>query len=221
MGHVASGASSASSMPGGLLGVLAAISLGIARPLGISPQAVSSTLAYVGLSFVPRRRMELVEREMKASRNSTEGGGAFGLSEIFARFQNFRPPDQSKIAFAPLSGAHDTHRLHLKPHHSIFLVSGIALGFPAAARWLSGGEFFRAEKKKVFQDARERAKRCCASLASLFYNLEVNSLFSPSHHSSVFSFSYKKKKKKKQASTKSPPRSPSSSSPTPSARRCS
>lgn len=43
MGHVAM--SGASSSPGGLLGLLAAISLGIARPLGISPQAVSSTLA--------------------------------------------------------------------------------------------------------------------------------------------------------------------------------
>jgi len=43
MGHVAM--SGASSSPSGLLGLLAAISLGIARPLGISPQAVSSTLA--------------------------------------------------------------------------------------------------------------------------------------------------------------------------------
>ena len=110
MGHVASGVSSSASLPGGLLGVLAAISLGIARPLGISPQAVSSTLAYVGRHQFCARRLELESREIRAWRNRKERGRELIRARAFCS-QDFKKLVRliNQPASPPLSRcAHDT-----------------------------------------------------------------------------------------------------------------
>ena len=210
MGHVASGASSSASVPGGLLGVLAAISLGIARPLGISPQAVSSTLAYVGWMCLVPRRLELEERDGRRGETEVKGGSLIRAKSFAREISKKTSLDSSNQAASllPFSRSQKPSPPS-KPASSIFLVSGIALGFPSAARWLSGGEFFEPWGKKKFFKMRETLLRVALRFFPFFQPCVLTLPSLPA------------KKNKPKANTKSRPRSPSSSSPTPSAPRCS
>ena len=114
----------------------------------------------------------------------------FGASDT--RFQIFRPEidlhsnltlfSRSRRSFLSLS-------LSLKLHHRIFLVSGIALGFPSAARWLSGGE--NSSRRK-----RARHSRCKNAFARFARLLSFSFSLKPC---TLPLLSLKKKKKRRPA----------------------